>query len=85
MRSVVPRTRSELRRHWEDGLGLRPFRQATANENASAFGMRNLSVGSNHLLSQHLVCFGGHVRQRQSQLALRGFFLPAIARSKLRR
>ena len=64
LRLVVPRTQTGLRRHRGEGLVLRPPRQATVNENASAFGMRNLSVGSHHLLSQHLVCFGGGVRQR---------------------
>ena len=64
LRSVGPRTRTGLWHHRGEGLVLRPSRKAAANENASTFGMRNLSIGSHHLLSQHFVCFGGGVRQR---------------------
>jgi hypothetical protein len=66
-------------------LRLRPSRQSTADEDASAFGMLDSSIGPNHSLAQCFVCLGDTGGHGESQVGLRSFFLPAIARSRLRR
>ena len=66
-------------------LHLRPSRQSTADEDASAFGMLDSSVGLNHSPAECFVSLGGANRHGESQDDLWSFFLPAMARSRLRR
>jgi hypothetical protein len=66
-------------------LHLRPSCQSTAHEDDSAFGMLDSPAGLNHSLAQCFVCLAGASRHEKSQVDLRSFFLPTIARSRLRR
>ena len=67
------------------GPDLGPCRQATADENAAAFQVLSSSVRLDHLPAESFVGFDGSLRNRRSYAGLRGFFLLANARSRLRR
>jgi hypothetical protein len=67
------------------GPDLGPSCQATAHEDAAAFGVFSSSVRLDHLLAQSFVGFDASLRKGRSYAGWRGFFLLAKARSRLRR
>jgi hypothetical protein len=64
---------------------LSPNCQATAYENAAAFQVSSSSVRLDYLSAESFVGFDGSLRNGCSYAGLRGFFLLANARSRLRR
>ena len=62
-----------------------PCSQATADENAAAFEVFSSSIRLDRLSAEPFVGLHGSLRNRRSYAGFRGFFLPANARSKLRR
>ena len=70
------------RRHGPD---LGPTRQAAVHERAAAYQVFSPSIGLEHLSAESFVGFDGSLWNGRSYAGLRGFFLPANARSRLRR
>jgi len=64
---------------------MSPSSHAKAQENAATFQALHSSIWLDHLLAEPFVGFHGSLRNRRSYARLRGFFLLANARSKLRR
>jgi hypothetical protein len=67
------------------GPALCPDCQATAHENAAPFQVFSSSVRLDYLSAESFVGFDGSLRDGCSYTGLRGFFLLANARSRLRR
>jgi hypothetical protein len=64
---------------------LSPRREATAHENTAAFQVSSSSVRLDYLSAKAFVGFDSPRRNECSYAGLRGFFLVANARSRLRR
>lgn len=67
------------------GPDLGPRCQATAHEDAAAFGVLPSSLRFDYLLAQSFVGFDTSLGKGRSYAGLRGFFLLVKARSRLRR
>jgi len=67
------------------GPALCPGCEATAYENAAPFQVFSSSVWVDYLSAESFVGFDGSLRDGCSYTGLRGFFLLANARSRLRR
>jgi hypothetical protein len=67
----------------EPALG--PRREATAHENTAAFQVSSASVRLDYLSAKPFVGFDSPRRNGRGYVGLRGFFLLANARSRLRR
>ena len=71
---------------WPTGLSLGPSRQATADENAACLLCALLDhPGWTTCSAESFVGIHGSFRNQRTYAGLRGFFLPANARSRLRR
>ena len=64
---------------------LGPRGQTAAYERAAVYQVFSSSIGLDHLSAEYFVGIDGSLRNRRSYAGLRGFFLPASARSRLRR
>jgi len=72
-------------RRYGRGPALGPSCQAAAHEYAAAFQVLSSSVRLDYLSAESFVGFDGSLRNGCSYAGLRGFFLLANARSRLRR
>src|SRR5881628_2757315 len=68
---------------WGSELG--PSSQATAHKRAAAFQVLYSPIRWDHMSAESFVGFHGSLRKRCAYAGMRGFFLLANARSRLRR
>jgi hypothetical protein len=67
------------------GPGLGPCSQATADENSAFFYVLSSTIRLDNLSAESFVGIHGSLRDLRAYAELRGFFLLANARSRLRR
>ena len=78
-----------MRFRWTGGHDRGPYLcpgcEAGAHENAAACQVSSPAAQLDCTLAESFVRFGGTLRDGQTYARFRGFFLPASARSRLRR